>query len=139
MGWLELGRAMKRGEAGFSLVELLAALFLLAAGLLSVAPMFVYGARKAASSADYGKVGAAAVGRMEQLRARGFAALTPGGSLTADVASFFDASDPAVTVRWTISDDTSPATAKTINVIAIAKRHVAGPAKQVKLATKRAR
>jgi len=130
---------MKSGEEGFSLVELLAALFLLAAGLLSVAPMFVYGARKAASSADFGEVGAAAVGRMEQLRATGFASLTAGGSLSSNVASYFDVSDPAVTVRWTIADDATPATSKTINVIAIAKRKVSGPSKQVQMATKRAR
>jgi Tfp pilus assembly protein PilV len=130
---------VKHGEEGFSLVELLAALFLLAAGLLSVAPMFVYGSRKAASSNDFGKVGAAAVARMERLRATGFSSLTAGGSLSSNLASYFDTSDPAVTVRWTIADDTTPATLKTITVLAIAKRQVYGPSKQAQLSSERAR
>ena len=64
-------------------------------GLLAVAPLFVYGSRKAASSGDFGKVGAAAVKEMELLRVASFGSLTAGGSLSSNVTSFSDATDPA--------------------------------------------
>jgi prepilin-type N-terminal cleavage/methylation domain-containing protein len=130
---------MKRGERGFSLVEVLLALLLLALGMLAVVPMFVYGARRVAASADIGKAGAAAVKRMERLRATEFGALAAGGSLNSNVVSYSDATDSAVIVRWSISDDVTPATVKTISVVAIARRQVSGPAKRVQLVTMRAR
>jgi hypothetical protein len=65
--------------------------------------------------------------------------LTAGWSLGSNVTSFFDVTDPAVTLRWTIADDATPATVKTINVIAIANRVVYGPAKQIQFVTKRSR
>jgi len=66
---------MRTREAGFTLVEVLVALFLLALGLLAVAPMFVYATRVAAASADLGTVDARAVHRLEVLRATDFSAL----------------------------------------------------------------
>lgn len=130
---------MKRGASGFSLIEVLLALFLLGVGALAVGPMFVYGMRKSASSGDFGKVGAAAVKEMELLRVASFGSLTAGGSLTSNVTSFSDTTDASVTVRWTIVDNATPATVKTINVLAVAKRAVSGPAKQIQLSTKRSR
>jgi Tfp pilus assembly protein PilV len=134
-----VGGAVKRGEHGSSLVEVLVAFVLLTFGLLSVAPMFVYGARRAAASADIGKAGAAATKRMELLRATSYGSLIAGGHLTSDDVSYSDTTDPAVLVRWTIASDTTPATAKTITVVAIARRQVSGAAKRVKLTTLRAR
>ena len=134
-----MGGAVKRGEGGFSLVEVLVALVLLMFGVLAVAPMFVYGARKAAASADIGKAGAAAARRMENLRATAYGSLAAGGSLNSNVASYSDTTDPAVLVRWTIVDDATPATVKTIAVLAIARRQVSGPAKRVAFTTMRAR
>lgn len=135
-----LGDAVKRAASGFSLIEVLLALSLLGMGLLSVVPLYVYGTRTTASSADFGRAGAAAVKKMEQLRAIGFGSLTAGGSLSSNVTSFFDASsDPAVSVRWTITDDATPAAVKTITVIAIANRTVSGPAKRFQFAVRRAR
>jgi prepilin-type N-terminal cleavage/methylation domain-containing protein len=130
---------VRRGASGFSLIEVLLALGLLSLGLLSIAPLYVWGTRRAAASADFGKVGAAAVKRMELLRATGFGSLAAGGSLTSDVTSYSDTTDPAVFVRWTIADNASPATVKTINVIAIARRVVSGPAKKIQFATKRSK
>lgn len=115
------------------------AFVLLTFGLLAVAPMFVYGVRRAAASADIGKAAAAAAKRMERLRATSYDALAVGGSLTSDAVSFSDTTDPAVVVRWTIGNDAIPSTAKTIAVVAIARRQVSGPAKRVKLTTLRAR
>jgi len=130
---------MTRGERGFSLVEILVALLILMFGLLAVVPMFVYGVRRVAASADIGKAGAAAVKRMEQLRATDFGGLAAGGSLNSNVVSYSDATDPAVIVRWSISDNVTPATVKTISVVAIARRQISGPAKRVQFVTMRAR
>ena len=136
---LRLGNAMKRGSAGFSLIEVLLALFILGLSILAVCPMFVYGMRKSASSADLGKLGAAAVREMELLRVASFGSLTAGGSLTGNVTSFSDTTNPSVILRWTIADNASPATVKTISVLAISTRAVSGPAKRIQLSTKRSR
>lgn len=129
---------MKRTAAGFSLVEVLLAMVVLSLSLLAVAPMFVHGMRKSASSSDLGKVGAAAVKEMERLRMAGFNSLPAGGSLTSNVTSFSDTTDPSVTLRWTIVNN-GPATIKTINVVAIATRSVNGPAKRIQLSTTRSK
>jgi prepilin-type N-terminal cleavage/methylation domain-containing protein len=130
---------VKRGSGGFSLIEVLLAMVILGLSVLAVGPLFVYGTRKTASSGDLGRVGAAAVKEMELLRRASFNSLTAGGSLTSNVTSFSDTTDPAVILRWTISDNATPATVKTINVVAIAKRTVSGPAKTVQLSTMRSR
>ena len=57
---------------GFSLVEVLVALFLIGLGVLAAAPMFIYAMQGNATGADFGSVGAIAVerwraGRFEQL------------------------------------------------------------------------
>ncbi len=134
-----MGGAVRRGEHGSSLVEVLVAFVLLTFGVLAVAPMFVYGVRRAAASADFGKAGAAATKRMERLRGTAYGSLAPGGSLVSDVLTYSDLTDPTVLVRWTITNDATPATVKTISVVAIARRQVSGPAKRVKLTTLRAR
>jgi prepilin-type N-terminal cleavage/methylation domain-containing protein len=128
---------MNHRESGFSLVEVLIALFLLAIGLLAVAPLYAYGVRMAAASGDLGTVDARAVNRMEVLRATGFGSLAAGGSLTSNAAGFFDTSDPDVIVRWTIADNATPATLKTITVRAQATRRAAGLQKEITLTTRR--
>jgi prepilin-type N-terminal cleavage/methylation domain-containing protein len=128
-----------REAAGFTLIEVMIAIFLIGIGLLAVAPLFVYAAKTSATSADLGTVGAQAVGRMENLRSRSFNSLAAGGSLTSNVSSFFDFSDPACLVRWTIADDATPPTRKTIVVRAQATRRTVGLQKEVQLTTVRVR
>jgi prepilin-type N-terminal cleavage/methylation domain-containing protein len=128
---------MKGKEEGFTLVETLVALFLLAIGLLGIAPLFVLGTRGVASSADMGTVGARATERLEVLRATGFASLAAGGSLTTNVAGYYDATRPDVTVRWTVANNATPATLKTIVVRAVATRRVMGLQKEITVSTRR--
>jgi prepilin-type N-terminal cleavage/methylation domain-containing protein len=130
---------MERDEAGFTLVEVLVALLLVGVGLLSLAPMFARATRSVATSGDIGDAGARAVQRLELLRTRLFDSLTAGGSLGANQAGFYDASDPRVLVRWTIVNDSTPVSIKTITVRAIATRQVLGLAKEARMATRRAR
>lgn len=132
--------AFRLRHSGFTLVETLVALFLIGLGLLAIAPMFVYSGRVSAISADLGSLGARAVQRLELLRETKFAALPAGGSLTANVSGYFDASDPDATLRWTIVDDASPATRKTITLRAIATRSTGmGPQKSLQLMTLKAK
>jgi prepilin-type N-terminal cleavage/methylation domain-containing protein len=129
-----------RKARGFSLVEVLVALFLISLGVLAAAPMFIYAMQGNAVGADLGTVGAVAVERMELLRSSNYGALTAGGSLTSNVTGYFDNSNPAVTVRWTITDDTvGPVTVKTITVRAITNRQVVGERKEITMTTSRGR
>ena len=76
---------------------------------------------------------------MELLRQTDYVALAAGGSLTSNVAGYFDTSDPAVTVRWEIANGGGPAGVKTVTVRASANRAVVGLAKVAELTTLRAR
>ena len=126
-------------ERGFTLVEVLLALSLLFVGVVAAAPMFIFAMKETAAGADMGSVGAAAVDRMELLRASDFFSLPAGGSLSSDVSGYSDTSSSRYTVRWLIVDNGSPATEKTISVRAIAARQAMGNAKEITLISLRAR
>ena len=132
-------RARARGERGFSLIEVLVALFVISLGVLAAAPMFIYAMKGNAAGADFGSVGAIAVERMEILRSRTFGSLTAGGNLTTSVTNYSDLTDPEYIVRWRIEDNASPATRKTITVRAIAVRRVVGQRKEITVTTLRGR
>jgi prepilin-type N-terminal cleavage/methylation domain-containing protein len=72
-------------EAGFTLVETLVAIVILAFGLIAVTNLFVV----AASSNQVANLGTAAAAQasqtLEKLKTLDFCALAPGGSLTADL------------------------------------------------------
>jgi prepilin-type N-terminal cleavage/methylation domain-containing protein len=123
---------------GFSLVEVLVALFLISLGVLAAAPMFIYAMQGNAVGADLGSVGAAAVERMELLRQAEYGTLTPGGHLFFSQTGYADTSDPDITVRWVIRDTTlGPITYKSITVRAVSNRQVVGQPKQIILRTER--
>ena len=126
-------------DRGFSLIEVLLALFLMGIALMYAAPMFATAIRENAAGADLGSAGAIAVDRMEALRASDFYQLAAGGDLAADVGGFSDTSDPRFTVRWRITNNGTPATLKTISVRVIAARYSTGASKEVTLTTERAR
>jgi Tfp pilus assembly protein PilV len=126
-------------QYGASLIEVLVALMLIAISLLAVAPMFVSSMRQDAAGADLGLVGASTNARMELLRTMPFHALDPGGSLTANVAGYFDESNADVTVRWEIVAAGGPTGTKTIRVVGIATREVLGQAKSTEMTTIRVR
>ena len=126
-------------QRGFTLVEVLVALFLMGLAMMAAAPLFVHAMRENAAGADLGSVGALAVQRMEILRATDFYSLAAGGSLTITTGGFSDATDPNFTTRWLIVANGTPATMKTISVRVVATRRVHGQPKEVTLSTLRAR
>ncbi len=130
---------MKPEGRGFSLVEVLLALALLFVGVVAAAPMFIFAMKETAAGADLGSVGAAAVDRMELLRASDFYSLPAGGSLTSDLTGYSDITSSKYAVRWQIVDNASSPTEKTISVRAIATRQAIGLAKEVTLTSLRAR
>ncbi len=126
-------------QRGFSLVEVLVALFLIGVGVLAAAPMFIYAVQGNAVGADFGSAGALSVERMELLRASNYSALPAGGSLTTNTTGYFDSSDADYIVRWTVADNVSPAGTKTVTVRATALGRRVGQNKQVTLTTVRGR
>ena len=130
---------MTRRDGGFSLVEVLLAMALMFVGLMAAAPLFVFAMKETAAGADLGTVGAAAVDRMELLRANDFYSLAAGGSLSSNVSGYSDTSSSQFTVRWVIADNATPATMKTISVRAVASRQTIGLAKEVTLVSLRGR
>ncbi len=127
---------MRRSAAGFTLVEFLVALTLMAIGLLAVVPMFVQAMASNATSGDFGRVGALAVGRMEQLRSTPFNTLSVGGSLTTDATGYFVYPEPEIVVRWQIVDNGGTvAGTKITTVRAIALSNLTGPRREATLST----
>lgn len=127
---------MREASRGFTLVEVVLGLALLAVGVVVTVPLFVFAAKENAAGGDLGQVGVFAEERMEQLRAAAYGSLLSGGSLTADVDGYSDTSDPDVVVRWTVADHSNP-TGKLVRVHAAATREIVGQAKQVTLSTLR--
>ncbi len=129
---------MRQKSQGFTLVEVVVGLAIMAVGLLATAPLFLYAARENAGGGDMGEVGVLAVEHMERLRGSAFGSLDDGGSLASNVTDYSDTTDPDFTVRWTIADSPNPpAGAKIIVVRAFAERTVIGRAKEVTLVTLR--
>jgi prepilin-type N-terminal cleavage/methylation domain-containing protein len=133
---------MKRIE-GFTLLEVLIAVILLAVVVLAVAPMFMMATARTAAGADFGRVGAMAVERMEVLRAASYDGMTAGGSLVADATvsgtPYFDASAPGFVVRWQVTDNATPDGGKRLAVRVQSLRQVSGIPKEVTLTALRVR
>ncbi len=130
-------------ERGFTLLEILIAVTLLALVILAVAPMFIMASQRTAAGADMGLVGALAVETMESLRAESLGNLVAGGSLVTDTTvgstPYFDASEPGYIVRWQVTDNATPLGGKRLTVRALALRQVSGVPKEVTLSALRVR
>jgi len=129
---------VERTSRGFTLLEVVVALAIMAIGLIATAPLFVIAAKENAGGGDRGTVGVLAVERMEQLRGLHYYSLDNGGSLATSAAGYSDTSNPGFEVRWLITDSPNPpAGMKVIVVRALAGRQVMGRPKEVTMVSLR--
>jgi prepilin-type N-terminal cleavage/methylation domain-containing protein len=98
-------------QRGFTLIECLIAMVITLVGLLAVANLIVVGIRLQTESRDASAANALAVAKMEQLENYAPVATqrVRGGSLTSDVAGYFDTPDTRFKRRWMV--ETNPADA----------------------------
>ena len=129
---------MTRNASGFTLVEVVVALFLIGLGVLAAAPMFMYAMQGTAIGGEKGQASALAVEQMELLRSQTYGTLTAGGSLTVSLTGYSDTSDPDFDVRWLITDRGTPNNTKTIAVRVVPAGRIPGPSRVVTLTTVRA-
>ena len=78
-------------------------------------------------------------GEVEQLVQLPWRDLDPGGSLTADVAGYFDDSNADYLVRWVISNEPSASDTRSITLLAEARVSQIGPRRGVELTVMRGR
>ena len=120
-------------RAGFSLVEVLVALFMATLVFLVIAQMIGVGVEAGRASSDMTRVAALAGERLEEITRSEYVDLVPGGSLTADVGGFSETLDldndgmDDYTRRWEITD---LGTEMRIRVRVFALLDVVGPAKE---------
>jgi prepilin-type N-terminal cleavage/methylation domain-containing protein len=108
----ERGDATRAGvarEGGFTLVEVLIATVVLTIGLVAVAELMAITLRMQMMGKNETSAVRLAQSKIDQLVALNFdpgvsgAAVAVGGSLTADVAGYFDTAAPGFTRRWQIT------------------------------------
>jgi type IV pilus assembly protein PilV len=117
-------RALPRGVAGFTLIEIIVAMFILTVGVLGMASILAGTSRRHERSVSHGELTAAAESKLEDLRsasALGSAdtvELAEGGSLTSSAADHADSLRTGqarwILRRWTVED--GPAGTRAVTV-----------------------
>ena len=97
--------ACGRATHGFTLIEVVLALFLIAVCLVSTAPLFVVAKQQNAAGGEDTALGAIATRHLERLHSIDYHFLEPGGDLEAEIDGYLDDSEPGYLVRWVIADD----------------------------------
>lgn len=130
-----------RGAGGFSLIEVMVALFMAALVFLMLAQMIGVGVEANRAATDTTRTGALAGERMEDLTRTPFADLVPGGNVNANAAGFFDNVDVDndgvndYVRRWQITDLGAE---MELRVRVVALLDVVGPAKEAEYITLKA-
>ncbi len=124
--------------AGFTLVEVLVATFLVGLISLAVAPMMLMAVQTSAVAQEMTELTAAGVEQMEIMRALPFvhADLTAGGSIVASNANYsIDPwnGNPDRYIRWRIVDDN--ATRKSITLVVGTRNSIWGPPREITMET----
>ncbi len=120
-------------DGGFSLVEVLVALFIATLTFLVIAQMVGVGVEAGRAASDMTRAASLAGEVLEELTQSAYVDLVPGGSLTADVAGYSETLDldndgiNDYTRRWEITD---LGTEMRLRVRVFALLDVVGPAKE---------
>ncbi len=136
---VEAGKA--RIEAGFSLIEVLVALFMAGLVFLMMAQLLGVGVEASRAASDTTKAAALASDRMEELTQPAYDDLVAGGDINADVGGFSEFLDTDAdgvddyVRRWEITDLGS---SMRIRVRVIALLDVIGPPKEATFVTLKA-
>lgn len=123
-----------RDTSGFSLVEVLVAVFMATIVFLSLAQMVGLSVEASRAASDTTRAAALAGDRLGQLTQTEYGALVNGGSVTADVNGFFETLDVDgdgnldYRRRWEVTDVGG---SKRVRVRVTALLDVIGPAKEV--------
>ena len=123
---------------GFSLIEVLVAVFMAGLVFLMMAQMIGIGVEAGRAASDTTRAGALAGDRLEELTQLDYDALLPGGNINADVGGFsdtFDVNGDGVddyVRRWQITDMGAE---KQIRVRVISLLDVVGPPKEATYVT----
>ncbi len=129
---------MRSGGEGFSLVEVLVAMFMAALMFLMTAQMVGPGVEANRAASDTTRASTLAGDRLEELTQLTYLNLTPGGSIAADVGGFSDTIDvdgdgrTDYIRRWEIADLGST---KRIRVRVMSTLAVVGPSKETTYVT----
>ena len=94
--------SVKRNTNGFTLVECVIALVLVMIGFAAIFSLLTACLKTEVISRDLGRASSFSRSKIEELKNSN---RTPGGSLTSDVAGYFDNPTPDYTRRWQISAD----------------------------------
>jgi Tfp pilus assembly protein PilV len=106
---------MKQSEAGFTLLETVISMVLMAIVGLGIASLFAYAASSTANAADREMATAVAQQRMEQLKSVAFTDATLNATSSAGVTTTVTRLGRVYSVNTNISEN-SPATLKTITI-----------------------
>jgi prepilin-type N-terminal cleavage/methylation domain-containing protein len=123
----------RKSADGFSLIEVLIALFMATIVFLILGHMLGMSVEASRAASDTTRAAALAGDRLEALSQVDYDALAPGGSIAADVAGFFETLDVDgdglndYQRRWEVTDLGS---SKRIRVRVMALLDVVGPAKE---------
>ena len=125
-----------RQETGFSMIEAVIAMFLVAVTLLSIAPLVGIAAEVGNTAGEVTGITALADEKIEELTNETYLELVPGGDVDANVAGYFDTpdfdndGDTDFTRRWAITD---LGTAMLVQVRVISRDIVVGQVKETLL------
>jgi type II secretory pathway pseudopilin PulG len=95
-----------RSARGFTLIELLVCTLVLTTGLIAIAGLLLVTTDMQVGAREVTRSTRLAQGKIDELMKLNFATApaiqAPGGSLTSDVANYFDTPAPNITRRWTV-------------------------------------
>ena len=116
-------RRQRRGDGGFSLVEVLVAMLILTIGMIAIAALLAVTTQMAMGAREAARSTRLAQDKIDELMKLNFTtapAVAIGGDLTLDVANYSETPDDGITLRWAVTagptDDLRVLTLRVVNL-----------------------